>query len=71
VPIIEELVFTTPDEAWFRYRIETAGIDLDNRYGMAVVVDGSWRITRDTLCQDLSMAGGDCGDWQPVLLPAG
>ncbi len=66
---VEELVFTTPEEAWFRYRIETVGLDIDNRYGMAVVVDGSWRITRDTVCQDLAMAGGDCGAWQPVVLP--
>lgn len=60
--IVEELVFTTPTEAWFRYRVETGGIGLNERYGIAVQIDGVWLITRATLCQDLSMAGGSCGD---------
>ncbi len=67
---IEELVFTTPTEAWFRYRVDTAGAGLTDRFGIAVVVDGTWRITRNTICQDLSMAGGDCGaGWQPIYPP--
>lgn len=69
VAVVEELVFTAPDEAWFRYRIETSGFDLTDRYGTAVVVDGTWRITRGTVCQDLAVAGGDCGDFEPVQLP--
>lgn len=60
--IVEELVFTTPTEAWFRYRVETGGIGLNERYGIAVQIDGAWLITRATICQDLSMAGGSCGD---------
>jgi hypothetical protein len=68
---IEELVFTSPTEAWFRYRIDTSGAGLSDRYGIAQFVDGSWKITRDTVCQDLSMAGGDCGGgWQPVVPPS-
>lgn len=63
VPTIEELVFTSPTEATFRYRIDTDVTNLRDRYGRSVLIDGSWRITRDTLCQDLSLAGGDCGDW--------
>lgn len=67
---IDELVFTAPDEAWFRYSIDTPGNDFDNRYGIAVLVDGVWKITRSTVCQDLSLAGGDCGgDWQPIYPP--
>ncbi len=67
---IDELVFTTPAEAWFRYSIDTDGNDFDNRYGIAVLVDGAWRITRATVCQDLSLAGGDCGgDWQQIYPP--
>ncbi|MGB0112325.1 MAG: hypothetical protein WBP59_03820 [Ilumatobacteraceae bacterium] len=57
---IEELVFTSPAEAWFRYRVETTGVDLIDRYGIAVQIDGEWRITRATICQDLAMAGGTC-----------
>ncbi len=67
---IVELVFTAPDEAWFRYSIDTPGNDFDNRYGRAVVVDGVWKITRSTVCQDLSLAGGDCGEgWQTIYPP--
>jgi hypothetical protein len=67
---IDELVFTAPDEAWFRYSIDTPGNDFDNRYGIAVLVDGVWKITRSTVCQDLSLAGGDCGgDWEQISPP--
>ncbi len=67
---IDELVFTAPDEAWFRYSIDTDGNDFDNRYGIAVLVDGVWKITRSTICQDLSLAGGDCGGrWDPIYPP--
>ena len=67
---IDELVFTTPAEAWFRYSIDTPGNDFDNRYGIAVLVDGVWKITRATVCQDLALAGGDCGGgWQTIYPP--
>ncbi len=67
---IEELVFTAPDEAWFRYSIDTPGNDFDDRYGIAVLVDGVWKITRSTICQDLALAGGDCGgDWMSIYPP--
>lgn len=69
--IVEELVFTEPDEAWFRYRVETSGTGLSNRYGIAVLIDGTWLITRNTVCQDLSMAGGDCGGgWTTIMPPS-
>lgn len=69
--IIEELVFTEPSTAWFRYRIDTDGIGLTNRYGIAVFVNGEWKITRNTVCQDLSMAGGDCGGaWEHIQPPS-
>ena len=67
---IDELVFTAPDEAWFRYSIDTDGNDFDNRYGIAVAIDGVWKITRSTVCQDLSLAGGDCGaGWEQIYPP--
>jgi hypothetical protein len=69
--VIEELVFTSPTEAWFRYRVDTGGVGLNDRYGIARLSAGAWRVTRDTVCQDLSMAGGDCGGgWQPVQPPS-
>ena len=72
VATIDELVFTAPDEAWFRYSIDTDTSFFDNRYGISVLVDGVWKVTRSTVCQDLSMAGGDCGgDWQSIYPPGG
>jgi hypothetical protein len=68
---IDELVFTAADEAWFRYSIDTPGNDFDNRYGIAVFVDGTWKITRATICQDLSLAGGDCGPGWEAIYPPG
>jgi hypothetical protein len=69
---IRELVFTSPGEAWFRYDIESSAADFGNRYGRAVLgEDGVWRVTRDTVCQDLSLAGGNCEpQWSPVLPPS-
>lgn len=70
VAVVEELVFTSPTEAWFRYRIDTDGVGLTNRYGIAIETGGVWKITRSTLCQDLAMAGGDCGGgWQSIRPP--
>jgi hypothetical protein len=70
VATIDELVFTTPAESWFRYSIDTPGNDFSNRYGIAVLVDGVWKINRSTVCQDLSLAGGDCGgNWQSIYPP--
>jgi hypothetical protein len=69
--IVEELVFTSPTEAWFRYRIETTTGIFSERYGIAVLIDGTWKITRNTICQDLSMAGGDCGGIIETIRPPG
>lgn len=70
--IVEELVFTSPTEAWFRYRIETTTGIFSERFGIAVNIDGTWKITRATICQDLSLAGGDCGgDVSPIRPPGG
>ncbi len=69
--IVEELVFTSPTEAWFRYRIETTTGTFDQRFGIAVDIDGQWKITRNTICQDLSLAGGDCGGNVEMIRPPG
>ena len=68
---VEELVFTSPTEAWFRYRIETINGLFGERYGIAVFVDDVWKITRETICQDLALAGGSCGDDVRTIRPPG
>ncbi len=43
---IEEFVFTSPTEAWFRYRIDASTGSFGQRYGTAHLIDGTWRIAR-------------------------
>lgn len=57
---IDELVFTAPGEAWFRYTITVDSGTLSGRYGIARFNGSVWQITRDTICQDLALAGGNC-----------
>jgi hypothetical protein len=57
---VEELVFTAPDEAWFRYTITTTVGTVTGQYGIARFNGSVWQITRDTICQDLRRAGGTC-----------
>lgn len=67
--VVEELVFTTPTDAWFRYRIDTSMGSFRDRFGQAVLVDGAWKVTRATICQDLAMAGGSCEPWVDAIQP--
>jgi hypothetical protein len=63
VSTIRELTFTSPTEVWFRYDIATDLVPFPNRYGIARRGDdGVWRITRDTLCQDIALAPGAACD---------
>ena len=57
---VEELVFTAPDEAWFRYTITTTVGTFTGQYGIARFNGSVWQITRDTICQDLQRAGRTC-----------
>jgi hypothetical protein len=41
-----------------------------DRFGIARLIDGVWKITRDTICQDLSMAGGNCEPKDEVIFPS-
>jgi hypothetical protein len=70
---IAELVFTTATEAWFRYDIVTDNLTFSDRFGIARQGDdGVWRITRQTICQDLALApGAECDPPVAVLYPPG
>lgn len=67
--IVEALVFTAPNEAWFRYRIETSVTTLRERFGIARLIDGVWKITRDSICPDLNRASGTCEPGYEVIFP--
>lgn len=57
---IQELVFTSPEEAVFRYTLTTSAANFGGQIGRARLLDGTWKITRGTLCQDLAKAGATC-----------
>jgi hypothetical protein len=68
---IDEIVFTGPTTAWFRYTLYTDISDFTGRYGTAELVGGEWRFTRDLMCQDLALGGGDCGGgWESIRPPS-
>lgn len=58
--VIEELVFTAPTEAWFRYGIDTINGYFGERYGIATLTETGWQFRRDMVCNDLALAGGHC-----------
>ncbi|HEX4983508.1 MAG TPA: hypothetical protein VFV63_17510 [Ilumatobacteraceae bacterium] len=66
---IDELVFTTPDEAWFRYTITTSSATYTDRFGTAVFNGDVWQITRATICQDLALALSPCLPNPPTVEP--
>ena len=68
---IAELVFTSPTEAWFRYDLLTPITNFYDRYGIAHLgADGVWIFTRQTICQDISLAPGfGCTPPVDALLP--
>lgn len=57
---IDELVFVSATDATFSYTLTTSGIDFGEQLGRARLLDGIWKITRATLCQDLAKAGAAC-----------
>jgi hypothetical protein len=57
-----DLVFISPVESFFYYNLDSSvGGQVINRLGRARFVDGAWKITRGTFCQELATAGGYCG----------
>ena len=57
---VDELVFVDAANAVFRYTLDTPNATFSDQLGRARLVDGVWKITRGTLCQDLSHGGGTC-----------
>jgi hypothetical protein len=66
---IDELVFTSPTDAWFRYSIDTDVSFFGDRYGTAALVDGVWQFPRALICQDLGLAGAGCEPWAENIFP--
>lgn len=71
VHTINEVVFTSPTEAWFMYDLETSITNFTNRFGIAYRIDGVWVISRAVICQDLSLGGGQCFPFVDQIYPPG
>jgi hypothetical protein len=69
VHTIEDFVFTSPTEAWFRYGIDTSVGYFGQRYGRAHLIDGAWRIERAVMCQDLALAASPCDPDVAQIMP--
>jgi hypothetical protein len=57
---VTQLSFDRPDHAAVIYELRNGSGAGGARRGEAVLVDGTWRITRETLCQDLALVGVRC-----------
>ena len=68
---LTEVVFVSPDEAWFTYDLETTVTDFTNRFGIAYRIDGVWVISRAVICQDLALGGGQCFPFVDQIYPPG
>ena len=60
--VIAGVEFTSAVMATVQYEVRSQGtVTLPSRVGTARWVDGSWKVTRDTVCGDLAEAGATCG----------
>lgn len=60
---VDEVRFLNPTTAAVRYTIllpDYSIPEFPNRIGEAVFVDGSWKVTRETICHDLALGGASC-----------
>ena len=53
-------MFLSAVEAAFDYELHGPSVDHDELFGRARLVDGTWRLTRGTICRDLRAAGIEC-----------
>ncbi len=57
---IHDVVFPTATDAVFLYTLSTPVTEFPDQIGRARLIDGVWKITRATLCQDMAKAGATC-----------
>ena len=54
---VGDVSFDRPDHAWFQYELSAV---VQVRTGQAVLVDGTWKVTRATVCADYALADVTC-----------
>jgi hypothetical protein len=68
--VVRDIHFISPTEARVTYDILIdRGPNFTNRVGFAVFADGGWRMSRDTACGNLGLAGGNCDGPPPTSTP--
>jgi hypothetical protein len=58
--VVTQVSFDRPDHAWVLYELRYEGNTINRRRGQAVLVDGTWKVTRETVCADLALAQATC-----------
>ena len=69
IHLVTGFVFVSPTVAWVTYDISTINGRFTNRFGYATLIDGSWRLSRDVICQDLALAGAMCEPSSNTIQP--
>jgi hypothetical protein len=62
-PVFQDLVFLSATRAVVQYDTEIPGYPPDafgQQFGEVVFVDGRWKITRESVCRDVQLAGVSC-----------
>ena len=63
---VDGVVFVSPTRASVRYRIDLNGSTVvPPSIGVANLVDGVWKVARETVCRDQALGGIDCDTAQP------
>jgi hypothetical protein len=59
---VDDVVFQSATRAAVKYHWDVPGYgsSFHNRFGEVVLVEGAWKVTRDTMCRDFSLAGVTC-----------
>jgi hypothetical protein len=59
---VDDIVFMSATRAAVKYHWDVPGYgsSFHNRFGEVVLVDGVWKVTRATMCQDFALAGTMC-----------
>jgi hypothetical protein len=62
-PVFQDLVFLSATRAAVQYMTEIPGYPpegVGRQFGEAVFVDGRWKLTRESVCRDVQLAGVSC-----------
>ena len=59
---LDDMVFESATRAAVKYHwdVPNYGTSFYNRFGEVVLVDGTWKVTRESMCQDFALASVQC-----------